>query len=96
MRLFRRLKTKYGITHPFCVLSLLACLVFCGLITGYMLKHYIPVSDAARMVENANVNTEELQAFGEEVFDTLIGSYAQAVAIGIEPLLAVIVSSSTS
>ncbi len=91
MRLFRRLKTKYGITHPFCVLSLLACLVFCGLITGYMLKHYIPVSDAARMVENANVNTEELQAFGEEVFDTMIGSYAQAVAIGIEPLLAVIV-----
>ncbi len=91
MRLFRRLKTKYGITHPFCVLSLLACLGFCGLITGYMLKHYIPVSDAARMVENANVNTEELQAFGEEVFDTMIGSYAQAVAIGIEPLLAVIV-----
>lgn len=91
MRLFRRLKTKYGITHPFCVLSILACLVFCGLITGYMLKHYTPVSDAARMVENANVNTEELQAFGEEVFDTVIGSYAQAVAIGIEPLLAVIV-----
>ncbi len=91
MRLFRRLKTKYGITHPFCVLSLLACLVFCGLIVGYMLMHYTPVSDAARIAGSTNVSPEELQAFGEEVFDTIIGSYAQSVAIGIEPFLAVLV-----
>ena len=91
MRLFRRLKTKYGITHPFCVLSLLACLVFCVLIIGYMFSQYTPVVESAVNTGMTNVNSEELHAFGEEVFDTVIGSYAQSVAIGIEPFLAVLV-----
>ncbi len=91
MRLFRRLKTKYGIAHPFCVLSLLACLVFCVLIVGYTLLHYeqgITPSGASAVSE---VDPMELKAFGEEVFDTVIGSYSQVVAIGIEPFLAVVV-----
>lgn len=91
MRFFRRLKTKYGITHPFCVLSWLACLVFCGLIAGYMLMHYTPVSENAGILTGESVSAQELQAFGEEVFDTIIGSYAQSVAIGIEPFLAVLI-----
>ena len=88
MRLFRRLKTKYGITHPFCVLSLLACLGFCVFIVGYMLSQYTPAVETVANTGMVNVNPDELHAFGEEVFDTVIGSYAQAVAIGIEPLLA--------
>ncbi len=91
MRLFRRLKTKYGITHPFCVLSLLACLGFCVFVVGYMFSQYTPAVETVANTGMANVNPEELHAFGEEVFDTVIGSYAQAVAIGIEPFLAVLV-----
>ena len=79
MRLFRRLKNKYGITHPFCVLSLLACLVFCVLIIGYMFSQYTPVVESAVNTGMTNVNYEELHAFGEEVFDTVIGSYAQSL-----------------
>lgn len=91
MRLFRRLKTKYGIAHPFCVLSLLACLVFCVLIVGYALLHYEPGVTAHEASVAGEVDTEELKRFGEEIFDTVIGSYSQVVAIGIEPFLAVIV-----
>ena len=91
MRLWRRLQTKYGITHPFCVLSLLACLVFCVLVVGYSL---IANNDSSVILSQAEtvteVNSDELRMFGEELFDAVIGSYSQVVAIGIEPLLAVI------
>jgi len=90
MRLLRRLQTKYGISHPFCVLSLLACLVFCVLVVGYALISYDSSIVLPQSASLANVNSGELKMFGEELFDTVIGSYSQVVAIGIEPLLAVI------
>lgn len=90
MRLFRRLKTKYGIEHPFYVLSMLACLVFCVLITGYTLVNYNSGFAGGNAITQ-EVTPEEFRMFGEEVFDTVIGSYSQVVAIGIESLLAVIV-----
>lgn len=88
MKLFRRLKTKYGISHPLCVLSLLACLVLCVCIVSITFSNHntIAVSQSAGMVD-----TEQLSSFGEEIFDTVIHSYSQVVAIGIEPLLAVII-----
>lgn len=91
MRLFRRLKSKYGIAHPFCVLSLLACLVFCVLIVGYGLCSYEPGLVVTELQIEQGVNAAELRAFSEELFDTVIGSYSQVVALGIESLLAVIV-----
>ncbi len=88
MKLFRRLKTKYGISHPLCVLSLLACLVLCVCVVNITLSDHntITVSQSA-----GTVDTEQLSSFSEEIFDTVIYSYSQAVAIGIEPLLAVII-----
>ena len=89
MRLFRRLKIKYGISHPFCVLSLLACLIFCVLIAGYALANYENTTIGNSVV--AEVQTSDIHLFAEELFDTVIGSYSQVVAIGMEPLLAVII-----
>ncbi len=91
MRLFRRLKTKYGISHPFYVLSLIACLVFCVLITGYILLNYESNDMSGNDLVPVSFHSEEMVLFAEEIFDTVIGSYSQVVAIGIEPMLAVIV-----
>lgn len=88
MKFFRRLKTKYGIAHPLCVLSLLACLGLCGGIVLHALAGYEATSVSQVAGE---VSLRDIALFGEEVFDTLIGSYSQTVAIGIEPFLAVIV-----
>lgn len=88
MKIFRRLKTKYGIAHPLCVLSLLACLGLCGIIVFNSLSAY----DGGSIVsQQGRATVGEVMLFGEEIFDTLIGSYSQTVAIGIEPFLAVIV-----
>ena len=88
MKIFRRLKTKYGIAHPLCVLSLLACLGLCGFIVLHALSGY---EGGSVVSQRESVTVGEVMLFGEEVFDTLIGSYSQTVAIGIEPFLAVIV-----
>ena len=41
MKFFRRLKTKYGIAHPLCMLSLLACLCLCAGIIIYALANLL-------------------------------------------------------
>ncbi|MBQ8246709.1 MAG: hypothetical protein IJZ42_06225 [Lachnospiraceae bacterium] len=91
MNFFRRLKTKYGIAHPLCVLSLAACLFLCVFIICTALVNY--ESGMSSQVTNVSeaVDMQELRNFGEEIFDTIISSYSQVIAIGIEPLLAVIV-----
>ncbi len=92
MKLFRRLKTKYGIAHPLCMLSLLACLGLCGGIVIHAVLGYNPMVSVAQA--SAEVTFDEILLFGEEIFDTVIGSYAQTVALGIEPFLTVIVHGS--
>lgn len=92
MNFFRRLKTKYGIAHPLCMLSLLACLCLCAGILVYALAQYdvTRVMDVGRMA-GTSVSTEEISLFVEELFDTVVRSYSQTIAIGIEPFVAVIV-----
>lgn len=91
MKFFRRLKTKYGIAHPLCMLSLLACLCLCAGIILYAFSNYesTNVSQASYLTEQ--FYAESVLAFAEELFDTMIQSYSQVIAIGIEPFLAVIV-----
>ena len=91
MKFFRRLKTKYGIAHPLCMLSLLACLCLCAGIIIYALANYenTDISQISNVSED--ISAEAVLLFGEEVFDTIIQSYSQVIAIGIEPFLAVIV-----
>jgi len=91
MKLFRRLKTKYGISHPLCVLSLTACLVLCVCIVISLGNG----NSVDVLYSSETVNASELWAFGEEIFDSVIHSYSQVVAIGIEPVLAVIVHGTT-
>lgn len=92
MNFFRRLKTKYGIAHPLCMLSLLACLCLCAGILAYSLARYevTAVTNASRMVGDS-VTVEAISMFVEELFDTVVRSYSQTIAIGIEPFVAVIV-----
>ncbi len=91
MDFLRRMKVKYGIAHPLCMLSLTACLFLCAGIILYSLGSYdsANVSDAVRVEQS--VETEQVMAFLDEIFNTVIRSYSQVVAIGIEPFLAVIV-----
>lgn len=90
MNLLRRMKIKYGIAHPLCMLSLLACLILCGFLvfSSTQGNDYVYSSATDDVVE---ASYEEFMVFGEEIFDTVIRSYSQTVAIGIEPLLAVII-----
>lgn len=91
MNFFRRLKTKYGIAHPLCMLSLLACLCLCAGILVHALAQYefVAITNAEQMAQSASF--EGIALFIEELSDTVIRSYSQTVAIGIEPFLAVIV-----
>lgn len=91
MNFFRRLKTKYGIAHPLCMLSLLACLCLSAFFMLRVMSRYdfSLMTEAGRMAQN--ISGHEFALFMEELFDTIVRSYAQTIAIGIEPLLAVIV-----
>lgn len=91
MNFFRRLKTKYGIAHPLCMLSLLACLCLCVLILSHSLSQYEVTAVSARVLMENNVTSEDVSLLTEELFDTIVQSYAQTIAIGIEPFVAVIV-----
>lgn len=91
MKFFRRLKTKYGIAHPLCMLSLLACLCLCAGIILYTLINYEDTNALQYAEITENVSSDAVLLFGEELFDTIIQSYSQVIAIGIEPFLAVIV-----
>lgn len=91
MKFFRRLKIKYGIAHPLCMLSLIACLFLCTGIVFHALATYdsTNVTEVSHLVQS--VEREQIMGFLDEIFNTVIQSYSQVVAIGIEPFLAVIV-----
>lgn len=90
MSFLRRLKTKYGMAHPFCMLSLLACLCLCVGILLSALSEYQMTPFSAAAVENT-LTAEKVYLFLDELFDTVVISYSQTVAIGIEPFVAVII-----
>lgn len=91
MKFFRRLKVKYGIAHPFCMLSLVACLFLCvGIILQAPAGYDNAVSSEAGRISQS-VDKGQVMAFLDEIFNTVIRSYSQVVAIGIEPFFAVIV-----
>lgn len=90
MRLLRRMKTKYGISHPLCLLSLTACICFCAFIIIYTLDNYNETSSVSMARFTGGITLQEFMLFAEEIFDTVIESYSQVIAIGIEPILAVI------
>lgn len=94
MKLIRRLKSKYGIAHPLCMLSLLTCFGLCaGIVFSTLGRSDMPVASNGISVASdtsvAEVSMEEWKGFGEEVFDTVVRSYSQTIAIGIEPVFAV-------
>ena len=90
MRLMRRMKSKYGITHPLCLLSILACVCFCTIIILHTFLRYADSTTDTFNYVNGDVDVREVMAFLEEISDTIIRSYSQVIAIGIEPVLAVL------
>lgn len=100
MNFFRRLKIKYGIAHPLCMFSLLACFCLCTITILYALIFYQTAGIAtAGYTPDITFGSDielysDILQLADVLFDAVLKSYSQVVAIGMEPLLAVLVQGS--